>query len=158
MRSIIVALALLLPLSVNAGVAEGLEAISRGDYVEAMKHFKPVAEQGDAEAQELLGVLYRYGRGVKIDHVEAGKWFLMAANQGNSEAQLYLGLMYQNGEGVQRDLATAHMWLTLSAQNPKTTHRDSLYRQRDVRNLERRMNEEQIARAKEMAQNWKPSN
>lgn len=158
MRSLILVLALLIPLSASAGVAEGLDAISRGNYEEALKQFKPAAERGDAEAQHLMGVLYRYGRGVKIDHVEAGKWFLMAAKQGNPESQLYLGLMYQNGEGVKRDLATAHMWLTLSAHNPQTANRDSLYRQRDVLNLEKRMSEAQIAKAKEMAENRKPAN
>lgn len=158
MRSMVALIALLLPLSVAADMREGLEAASRGDYAEALRQFKPIAEQGDAEAQHFLGVIYRYGRGVKIDHTEAAKWFRMSAEQGNPEAQFYMGLSYQNGEGVPRDPVAAHMWFTLSARNPKTGLRDAAYRERDARRLEEKMSPEQIAKAKQMAQDWKPKN
>ena len=47
-----------------AGFDEGMAAYDRGDYARAYKEFKPLAEQGDADAQFYLGVMYDYGRGV----------------------------------------------------------------------------------------------
>jgi TPR repeat protein len=52
------------------------------------------AEQGDAEAQNSLGVFYSFGIGVDRDEREAVKWFLKAAEQGHSDAQHRLGQAY----------------------------------------------------------------
>ena len=40
------------------------------------------ALQGDAGAQNNLGVCYEYGEGVKQDYAEAVKWYQKAAQQG----------------------------------------------------------------------------
>jgi len=65
------------------------------------------AEQGDADAQLALGVLYVYGEGVPQDDAEAVKWYRLAAEQGNGPAQYNLGVMYYDGEGVPQDYAEA---------------------------------------------------
>ena len=57
----------------------------------------PLAEQGDAEAQISLGIMYDYGRGVPEDDTEAVKWYRKAAEQGVAKAQYNLGVMYTNG-------------------------------------------------------------
>ena len=49
------------------------------------------AEQGDADAQFNLGVLYKNGRGVAVDAVKAALWFRLAADQGHASAQFSLG-------------------------------------------------------------------
>ena len=56
------------------------------DKAEAVKWFK-AAEQGNAEAQCLLGICYEHGDGVEQDKAEAVKWFQKAAEQGNFAAQ-----------------------------------------------------------------------
>jgi hypothetical protein len=43
-----------------------------------------VAEQGDAEAQYNLGLMYLEGQGVKQDNAEAYAWIRTAAAQGRS--------------------------------------------------------------------------
>lgn len=42
----------------------GNEAYKEGDYSTALKHFRPLAEQGDVNAQFYLGQMYNYGEGV----------------------------------------------------------------------------------------------
>ena len=61
------------------------------------------AEQGLAEAQIVLGVMYLYGRGVAQDDKQAAAWFRKAAEQGDALAQGVLGAMYVNGRGVAQD-------------------------------------------------------
>jgi TPR repeat protein len=85
-------------------------ALARGDYVTVAKLLRPLANQGNADAQANVGLMYATGQGVQRDDVEAVKWFRMAAEQGVAEAQKNLGLMYLNGRGVQLDSAQAMMW------------------------------------------------
>jgi TPR repeat protein len=40
---------------------DGMAAYNRGDYVPAIRLFRPLAEQGNAKAQNVLGVMYRRG-------------------------------------------------------------------------------------------------
>ena len=60
----------------------------------------PLAEQGIAEAQYNLGLIYSKGQGVAPDYKEAVKWYRLAAEQGFAESQTNLGLMYGKGQGV----------------------------------------------------------
>jgi len=51
------------------------------DYAEALKWYRDAADQGDAAAQDNLGVMYASGKGVAQDYVEAHKWFDLAASR-----------------------------------------------------------------------------
>ena len=66
MKRIAVAAVLLVSLAgpVRAGFDEGVAAFERGDYATALKEFRPLAEQGDADGQFNLGLMYDPGRGV----------------------------------------------------------------------------------------------
>ena len=55
------------------------------------------AEQGDADAQYNLGMLYDDGVNVPQDAAKAAKWFRRAAEQGHVAAQSKLGVMYEKG-------------------------------------------------------------
>ena len=46
------------------------------DYKEAVKWYLKAAEQGNAIAQNHLGVMYDQGKGVTQDYKEAAKWYL----------------------------------------------------------------------------------
>jgi hypothetical protein len=72
-------------------------AYDRGDYATALRLYRPLADQGDAPAQNDLGLMYRDGRGVPQDYAEALTWYRLAADQGNAGAQNSLGVLYQNG-------------------------------------------------------------
>ena len=61
------------------------------------------AEQGDADAQYILGSRFATGDCVEKNEVKAAKWYRKAAEQGYPEAQLRLGLCYRDGEGVKKN-------------------------------------------------------
>ena len=73
------------------------------------------AEQGDAEAQYNLGMLYYEGHGVRQDYATARHWWEQAAAQGTALAQYRLGVLYQKGRGVPQDDATAREWFEKAA-------------------------------------------
>ena len=69
---------------------DGMASYSRGDYVPAIRLFRPLAEQGNAKAQRVLGVMYRRGEGVKRSSVRAFIWFSRAAARGDAQAKAEL--------------------------------------------------------------------
>lgn len=86
---------------------DGIDAKNAGDYETALAILRPIAEQGEAEAQYQLGVVYRYGPRVIWNNVEAAKWYRLAAEQGVVVAQRDLGQMYYHGSGVIQDYTEA---------------------------------------------------
>jgi TPR repeat protein len=90
-------------------------AYQKGDQATALRRLRPVAEQGDARAQSLLGLIYYTARGPARNDAEAVKWFRLAASQGDVAAQFRLGLMYSEGQGVPQDHAEAAKWYQLAA-------------------------------------------
>ena len=96
---------------------KGLDAAQSGNYIAALKEWRPLAEQGHIESQFVLGLLYRNGKGVEKDFSTAIKWYLLAAENGHAKAQAKLGYMYVNGEGVNKNYVRAYMWGRLSEIN-----------------------------------------
>ncbi len=74
------------------------------------------AELGNANAQALLGYLYKDGKGVRKDLVEAAKWFGRAALQGDAEAQDWFGYLHETGQGVPQDYREAARWYQMAAE------------------------------------------
>ena len=74
------------------------------------------AEQGDADAQFNLGVMYDNGRSVPKDPLEAVRLYRLAAEQGHASAQYYLGIVYSGGQDVPEDDAEAVRWYRLAAE------------------------------------------
>ena len=66
---------MLAPLNAGADYEKGFAAYAAGDYATALQEFKKDAEQGDADAQFNLGVMYHNGRGVMQDYKEAVEWY-----------------------------------------------------------------------------------
>lgn len=94
---------------------DGHAAYDKQDYKTAFKLWRPLADQGDAEGQRLMGSLYLDGLGVNKDYTAARGWFLSAANQGDAKAQYNIGMMYRQGLGVAQNDAEAVKWFRLSA-------------------------------------------
>jgi len=104
-------------LLVQAGdLEDGRAAIGAGDYGTARRLLKPLADQGDPDAQNALGVLYAQGWGVERDYDEALRWFRKAADQGHAKAQANLGDLYKDGLGVEQDYAEAARLFRLPAE------------------------------------------
>ncbi len=138
-----------------AGLDEGVAAYKRGYYATALREWRPLAEQGVADAQFNLGFMYRNGLGVPQDYAEAVKWYRNAAEQGVAEAQYSLGSMYYNGQGVTQDYVQAHMWLNIAASSfpPGKDH------ERTVKNLDtiaKMMTPAQLSEAQKLAWEGRP--
>jgi len=67
----------------------GVEAWGRGDYDRAVREFRLLAEQGHAQSQVNLGILYSQGRGVPKDSVQAYRWYTLVASQGDDLAEKF---------------------------------------------------------------------
>jgi TPR repeat protein len=105
-----------LALALNNLDEDAEAAVNRNDFATAIRIMRPLADQGHARAQRLLGMMYNAGWGVPNDDAEAVKWFRRAANQGDGDAQASLGAEYRDGTGVPQDYVHAYMWFILAAQ------------------------------------------
>ncbi len=94
----------------------GEDAYLAGEYETAMREWAPLAAQGQAEAQNMLGFMYRMGEGVEQDFANARHWYRLAADQGHPTAQNNLGLLYRDGLGVPQDYAKAFRWFLRAAE------------------------------------------
>jgi uncharacterized tellurite resistance protein B-like protein len=86
-----------------SSIREANTAYDKGDYAEALLEVMPLAQQGDSAAQNLLGEIYKNGKGVPSNYSEAVGWFQKAAEQGNVDAQNNLRLMEEELKKLQLD-------------------------------------------------------
>jgi uncharacterized protein len=95
-----------------ADVRAGIEQWRAGNYEAAIREWRPLAENGDADAQFNLGQAYRLGRGVPADPRASNMWFERAARQGHAQAEANLALALFQGEERERAIP----WLQRAAQ------------------------------------------
>ena len=110
---LILALAITQPVeaqSFKPDYSAGYYAHNEKDYATARKHYEPLAKQGHANAQLMLGILYYYGKGVLKDYKQSAKWFRLSAEQNHRGAQSWLSQAYHHGQGVLQDLVMAYVW------------------------------------------------
>lgn len=94
--------AMLLTAPVSAGVREGVEAWSRGDYGAAVAEWEGPANAGNPDAMFNLAQAFRLGRGVPQDQLRAEQLYAGAAQAGHSQAADIYGLMlFQDGRREQ---------------------------------------------------------
>ena len=94
-----------------------LNGCTRPDHVqEIIKQIRETAEQGDANAQYKLAMLYSAGTFFAQDDAEAVNWYHKAAKQGHAEAQFCLGVNYYKGIGVSKNQTEAERWLRKAAE------------------------------------------
>lgn len=88
-------------------------------YYKAFKIFDTLANQGNADAQYNLGMLYYTGKGIAQNKVLAFIWFDTASNAGHRLAQNKLGYMYEKGEvvGTQDQVKAFKEFLKSAVQN-----------------------------------------
>jgi len=96
---IVVALTSLSPAPAFAGLAEAKAAYDAKDYKTAFKEYLPLAEAGNAEAQNRLGRMYLYGQGRISNLDKAVYWYTKAASQGFVYSIATLGYLVDTGDG-----------------------------------------------------------
>jgi hypothetical protein len=124
---------MVLPLQANPDSGEpmqlAMQALARGDYAQAYCVWRPLAEDGLAEAQYHVGWLYANGNGLAVDLHKALAWWKRAASQGHADAQFAVGLAYTTGEGgIRRNLDEAVHWYLVAARQGHPDARDILVR------------------------------
>ena len=60
-------------------------SISFSGWAETFEEIKEMAEQGDANAQSILGKMYAHGQGVLQDYARAHMWYNIAGANGHEE-------------------------------------------------------------------------
>ena len=103
-------------------------------HKEASKWFRLAAEQGDADAQFNVGLVYAKGQGTSQDYVLAHMWFSLAGSQGVEEAMMWRNTVEQR-MFKQQIKEAAVLWRNI---------------------IEIRMTKQQIEEAQRLARNWKP--
>lgn len=99
-----------------ADIEEARDLMEAGQFKEAREALWPAARSGNADAEELIGVMYALGLGVPRDDVRAFEWYLRSSMKGHPGAQSGVGWYYEVGRGMPApDLVRAYMWYTLSA-------------------------------------------
>ena len=113
------------PLSASAAPFDaGLGAFDREHYATAFRAWKEMAETGVAQAQNNIGYLYEYGRGVKQSYADAIEWYSKAAEQDLPEAHHNLGMLAFYGYGMRQDYVAAKRFFTAAAELEQA---DSMY-------------------------------
>ena len=100
---------------VSADYQAGVDAYSSGDFRKALAEWLPLAEAGDATAQNAVGALYDHGLGVDEDDAAAVHWYQLAADQNLPLAMRNLGNMYAGGYGIEFDKVQAEEWFKKAA-------------------------------------------
>ena len=115
MRQFFLAIPFLVPLAAGAEIETARDLMDAQDYPAAMAELLPAARSGNAEAEELIGVMYALGLGVERDDIRAFEWYLRASMKGHAGAQSGVGWYYEVGRGLPApDLVRAYMWYGLS--------------------------------------------
>ncbi|MFT5693523.1 MAG: TPR repeat protein [Oceanicoccus sp.] len=79
----------------------------RANLTSSVNVWTPLAQKGDAKAQNYLGEIYETGITGTPDYQLAALWYQRAADQGLKAAQVNLGFLYESGKGVSQDKAKA---------------------------------------------------
>ena len=100
----------------SAGPLEdGVDAYRQGDFADAMRLLRPLADEGDPKAAFHLGRMYSLGQGVRQDPRQAIAWYRKAAQHGDAEAEFVVGVMSLDRSGATQDDAEAIGWLRAAA-------------------------------------------
>jgi hypothetical protein len=124
-----------------------------GNSSQAVHWFVKAAEQGEANAQYELGVMFHNGERVTQDETKAFTWYGRAAELGHIAAQFSFGLSFRDGQGVPRNNVEAYVWLDLAARRSLSdSDRTTCANARDT--LLKTMTTDQIAEGQKRVQWW----
>lgn len=134
----------------SADIEKGRDLMEAGKFEEAMAEFEPAARSGNADAEELIGIMYAMGLGVERDDERAFEWYLRASMKAHPGAQSGVGWYYEIGRGLPApDLVRAYLWYTLSSIGGDPDAKISL------EEIIKRMTPDQIARGKRLVSDYR---
>jgi len=154
--------------------ATGLRLFDIGEPENAIQYWKPLAEEGDCDAQYRYGTLFYLGEGVPRDYDSAREWWAKAAHQGQYRAQMTLGTVYgrtslttgsfprsltvdcRPGCGVTRDPQQAYEWLRLAQTRLPPEAEAARQVRLDIAALEAELTPDQRADSERHISAWMP--
>src|ERR1700758_375432 len=77
---------------------DGKRYFQQADYTHALASWRPLANQGNAIAENNLGIMYLDGKGVPQNTSEAVRYLSLSAAAGSSLGQNNLGGLYRDGK------------------------------------------------------------
>lgn len=123
----------LICIQTQAGHVEAWIAMERGQYTDALKHYKQLATMGDPVAQAQLSSMLFLGDGIPKNIEEAQRLANIArpqlellAEAGDSRAQVVLGSLYRDGRGVSKDEQKAMTWYRRASEKGSATAQVSI--------------------------------
>ncbi|MEM6385303.1 MAG: tetratricopeptide repeat protein [Pseudomonadota bacterium] len=150
-HTVSLAIALAVATPIWAEIEEARDLMEQGHFEEAREALLPAARSGNADAEELIGVMYALGLGVERDPERAFEWYLRSSMKGHPGAQSGVGWYYEVGLGMTApDLVRAYMWYALSAIGGDPDAAISL------EEVVKKMTADEIARAQVLIDDYKP--
>ena len=143
-------LALAAAFRASADIEQARDLMETGRFEEAKAALEPAARSGNADAEELIGVMYAMGLGVERNDERAFEWYLRSSMKGHPGAQSGIGWYYEVGRGMPSpDLVRAYLWYTLSSIGGDPDAKISL------ESLVPRMTRDEIERGKILVQDYR---
>jgi len=136
----------------DAEFKRGMSAYDSGAFGKAAQIWGRLAENGSANAQSGLGLLYYTGSGVPLDYARARKLFVAAAKRNVPQAQMFLSFMYRYGEGVRQSYILSYMWCDLAV---SAGHPSAIY---VCQNIAEYINGDEVLQAQRLASEWRQHN
>jgi TPR repeat protein len=134
----------------RAEIERGRILMEQSRFEEAMAEFLPAARSGNADAEELIGVMYAMGLGVERDDERAFEWYLRASMKGHPGAQSGIGWYFEVGRGTAVDLVRAYLWYGLSTIGGDPDAAIS------IEEVARKMTPDEIRRAQVLINDYRP--
>jgi TPR repeat protein len=103
--AIFVSVALVFSFAAPAGAGpfeDGISAYGKNDFANALRHWRPLADQGNPAAQSNLALMYAKGQGVPRDYVRAYMWSSLSAARGHQDGA-------RNRDAVARGMTKAQI-------------------------------------------------
>lgn len=143
-------LAVSIALPAQAEIEKARDLMESHQFEAAMEELMPAARSGNADAEELIGVMYAMGLGVERDDERAFEWYLRASMKGHPGAQSGIGWYFEVGRGTAVDLVRAYLWYGLSAIGGDPDAAVS------IEEVAKKMTPEQIRRAEVLINDYRP--
>ena len=135
----------------NSSLEKARDLMEANKFQAAREALLPLARSGNADAEELIGVMYAMGLGVPRDDRRAFEWYMRSSMKGHPGAQSGIGWYYEVGRGLPApDKVRAYLWYTLSAIGGDVDAPDSLA------SLEQRMTKDEITEAQNLVNDYRP--
>lgn len=151
MHALILAAAALFASHASADIEVARDLMEAGKFAEAREALMPAARSGNADAEELIGVMYALGLGVEKDPERAFEWYLRSSMKGHPGAQSGIGWYYELGIGMPApDLVRAYLWYGLSAIGGDP---DAVL---SLEEIQKKMTQAEIDRAEVLINDYKP--